>query len=350
MGAQHLAPLILRAQIGHHPMPQHAGGPQLGDLHEEIHADGEEKRQPPGEFVDVQPAGNTVFHIFLPIGDGKGQFLHLRRPGLLHVIAGNRDRVELRHLARRITEDVADDPHRRLRRIDIGIADHELLQNVVLNGAVQLRAGHPLLLARDNKERQNRDHRAVHRHGNGHFIQRNPVEQDLHILDAVDRHARLADIADDARVIAVIPPVRRQIEGHRQPFLPRRQIAAIERVRRLGGGKPRILADRPRPPRIHAGPHPAREGGKTGQAGVRRHIRRGVQRLDGNPLRRLPIEVFAAGFLGGGGLPFFQIAHHSPLKIGLRFAPKAAIASAKSWLAPRRRWLSRSSPSTASKS
>ena len=58
-----------------------------------------------------------------------------RRPGFLHVVAGDRDRVELRHLSRRVGEDVGDDPHRGLRRVDVGVADHELLEDVVLDGA-----------------------------------------------------------------------------------------------------------------------------------------------------------------------------------------------------------------------
>ncbi len=53
MGAQHLGALVLRAELRHDPVPQRARGAQLGDLHEEIHADGEEERQPPGELVDI---------------------------------------------------------------------------------------------------------------------------------------------------------------------------------------------------------------------------------------------------------------------------------------------------------
>ena len=40
----------------------------------------------------------------------------------------------------------------------------------------------------------------VHRHA--HLLERDAVEQDLHVLDGVDRHAGLADVADDARMVA----------------------------------------------------------------------------------------------------------------------------------------------------
>src|SRR3546814_19049649 len=94
--------------------------------HEEIHADREEEVQAPGELVDVEAAGDAIFHIFDAVGDGEGQFLHLRRAGFLHMIAADRNAVELRHLARGVAENIADDPHRGFGRVDIGVADHEL--------------------------------------------------------------------------------------------------------------------------------------------------------------------------------------------------------------------------------
>src|SRR3546814_4692082 len=67
------------------------------------------------------------------------------------------------------------------------------------------------------------------------------VEQDLHVVDRVDRDARLADIAGNARVIAVIAAMRRQIERDRQPLLPGGEVAAVESVRFLGGGEARKI-------------------------------------------------------------------------------------------------------------
>ena len=71
------------------------------------------------------------------VGERIGKLQVLRRAGFLHVIAGDRNRIEFRHPLRGEGEDVGDDPHRGGRRIDIGVAHHELFQNVVLNGARQ---------------------------------------------------------------------------------------------------------------------------------------------------------------------------------------------------------------------
>ena len=58
---------------------------------------------------------------------------------------------------------------------------------------------------------------------------------------AVDRHAGLADIADDARVVAVIAAMGGEIEGDGQALLPGGQVAAVEGVALLSGGEARHI-------------------------------------------------------------------------------------------------------------
>ena len=54
----------------------------------------------------------------------------------MHMIARDRDAVELGHMRAGVSDDVRHNTHRRLRRINIGIADHELFKDVVLDSAV----------------------------------------------------------------------------------------------------------------------------------------------------------------------------------------------------------------------
>ena len=89
MGAQHQAARVLGAKVGHDARPQRAGGTQLSHFHEEVHADGEEETQPPGKFIDIQALGLGGADIFHAIGQRVGQFLQRRRPGFVHVIAGD---------------------------------------------------------------------------------------------------------------------------------------------------------------------------------------------------------------------------------------------------------------------
>lgn len=60
----------------------------------------------------------------------------------LHVVATDGNAVKLGHVLRSIGENVLNDPHRGARRVDVGVAHHVLLQNVVLDGACQLRLSH----------------------------------------------------------------------------------------------------------------------------------------------------------------------------------------------------------------
>jgi hypothetical protein len=102
-----------------------------------------------------------------------------------------------------------------------------------------------LLLAGDDEHRQHRDDGAVHGHRHAHLAQRNAVEQDLHVLDRIDRHAGLADIAGHPRMVGIVAAVGGEIEGHRQALLPGGEVLAVKRVGFLRRREARILPDGP---------------------------------------------------------------------------------------------------------
>jgi hypothetical protein len=83
------------------------------------------------------------------------------------------------------------------------------------------------------------------------------MEENLHVENRVDGHARLAHVARHALVVGVVAAMRRQVECHRESPLPRRQVAPVKRIRLLRRRKPRILPDGPRARRIHRGVRPA---------------------------------------------------------------------------------------------
>ena len=283
MRAQHQRLGILRRELLHDPPPQHARGAQLRDLEVEVHPDREEERQAPGEFVDVHAASQRRAHVFLAVGQREGELQRLVRAGFLHVVARDRDRVEPRHVARGVADDVGDDPHRRLGRIDVGVADHELLEDVVLDGPRQPVLRNPLLLGRDDVAGEHGQHGAVHRHRHRNLVERDAVEQDLHVLDGIDRDAGLADVADHARMVRVVAAVRGEVERDRHALPAAGERAPVERVGFLGRGKARVLADGPRAHRVHRRLRPAQErleaGQRVGVANIA-DIGRRVERLD----------------------------------------------------------------------
>ena len=213
MGPQGHRLVVLGIELLDDLGPQQPPGPHLGHFHEVVHADGPEERQPGREGVDVHAGLDAGAHVLQTVRQRVAQFQIRRRARFLHVIAGDRDAVELRHLLGRIGEDVADDADRRIGWIDIGIAHHVLFQNIVLNGAGELLVGNALFFSGDNVERQHRQHRAVHGHRYRHLIERDAAEQDFHIEQRINRHAGLADVADHALVVGVIAAMGGQIEG-----------------------------------------------------------------------------------------------------------------------------------------
>ena len=280
MRAQRQRARVLRIELLHQLGPEEARGAHLRHLHEEVHADAPEERQARREVVDVEAGLDAGAHVFDAVGERVGELEVLRRAGLLHVIAGDRDRVELRHVRRGVGEDVGDDAQRRSGRIDVGVADHELLEDVVLDGAGELLRRHALFLGGDDVERHDRQHRAVHGHRHGHLVERDAGEQRAHVVDRVDRDARHADVAGDARMIAVVAAVGRQIERDREALLPAGEVAAVERVGILRGGEAGVLPDGPRLRHVH---------GRVGAAQVRRDAGIGVEEVDarrGRPDRR----------------------------------------------------------------
>ena len=186
------------------------------------------------------------------------------------MVARHRDEVEFRHVGGAIGEDVRDNPHRGGRRIDVGVADHELLQNVVLNGSGKRRRRHALLFGGHDEQRQDRHHRAVHRHRNRHPVERNITEQQRHVGNGIDGDTGHADIIGDKRIVGIITAMRRQVEGHGQPHLAGGKVAPVEGVRFLGRRKAGILPDRPGAGGIHGGVGTTKIGGDP-RTGRRRH-------------------------------------------------------------------------------
>ena len=154
--AQHQALGVLGAKAAHDLAPQQPGGAHLGDFQIEVHANAPEEAQTWGEVVHIQALGQGRFHILLAVSQGEGQLQRLVSAGFLHVVARYADRIELRHVLRGVGDDVADHAHAGLRRVDVRVADHELLEDVVLDGSAELRLAHALLFCRHHVACQHR--------------------------------------------------------------------------------------------------------------------------------------------------------------------------------------------------
>ena len=157
---------VLRVELFYDSCPKHTCGAHLGDFHEVVHGDTPEEREARGKGVDVHACVHTCAEVFETVGQGVCQLDVGGSAGLLHVVAGDRDGVELGHVLRGVFEDVGDNLHGECRRVDVCVTHHELLEDVVLDGTGHLVEGDALFQTCIDVEGEHGEHSAVHGHGN----------------------------------------------------------------------------------------------------------------------------------------------------------------------------------------
>ena len=85
----------------------------------------------------------------------------------------------------------------------------------------------------------------VDRHRRVHLVERDAVEQRVHVALVGDRDADLADLAAGEDVVGVIAGLGRQVEGDREPRLALGEVAPVELVRSPGVRMPGVGAHHP---------------------------------------------------------------------------------------------------------
>ena len=257
---QHPGLRVLRAElVAHQPGPHPPGRPELRDLLEQLAPGGKEERETAGELVDVETPGERRTHVIDAVGQGERDLLHGRRAGLRHVVPGNRDGVPLRYLGAAVGKSIGDQAQRRLGREDVRPSGDVLLEHVVLDRAAELVTRYPVLFGHELVQQQQDGRRGVDRHAGGDLVERDAVEEPAHVLDRVDRHADLADLAVRDRVVRVVAHLRGQVERDRQPVGTGGEQLVVALVGLGRGAEPGVLAHRPRPAGVHRRVHAAGE-------------------------------------------------------------------------------------------
>ena len=110
-----------------------------------------------------------------------------------------------------------------------------------------------VLLGDGHVERQQPRRRGVDRHRRVHLVERDAVEQRVHVALVGDRDADLADLAPRQLVVGVVARLGGQVESDREAGLALGEVAPVELVRLLRGASgPRRCAS-PRGGRARAG-------------------------------------------------------------------------------------------------
>ena len=93
-----------------------------------------------------------------------------------------------------------------------------------------------------------------------------PSSRDLHVLQAADGDAHLADFAFGQVVVGVVADLGRQVEGHGKTGLPLFDQVLVARVALGGGAEAGVLAHGPEAAAVHIGLHAARQRVVAGKA------------------------------------------------------------------------------------
>ena len=260
--------------------PQPPRGPELRHLLEEVVVRVEEEREPLAERVRLETGRDRRLAVGDPVRDREPELLHRGRSGLADVVPGDRDRVPARDPLGAVGEQVGRQAHRGPRREDVVPAGDVLLEDVVLHRPAQRGAVDTLALGHELVEQQEQRRGRIDRHRRRDLVERDPVEQQLHVGERVDCDPGAADLALGTRIVRVEPELGRQVERDREPRLPLLEQVAVARVRLLGRREAGVLPDRPGPSAVHVAVDPAREGRLPGQLQVARGVRRRVDRLE----------------------------------------------------------------------
>ncbi len=232
-------------------LPQHRHGAELRVLLDEADTRVDEERDAAEDRAHAllrHPLAHRVEDRD-GVRHGVGDLLDRRRARLLQVVAADVDRVPPRHVLDGVGHHVGDQPHRRPGREGVGPAGEELLDDVVLGRALEDALVDPVVLGRDDVEGQQPGGRRVDRHRRVHRVERDAVEQRVHVALVGHGDADLADLAARQDVVGVVAGLRRQVEGDREAGLPLGEVAAVElvglrgrRVAGVGPHHPRTVA------------------------------------------------------------------------------------------------------------
>ena len=210
---QPLGPFGARAVgVAQPPGPDPAGGPEIGDLLEEVDVGIEEERQARGERVHVEAAGQAEFHVAEPVRQRERQFLRGGGAGLPDVVAGDRQRLVGGDVLGAVCHQVADEPQVRLRLEQPFLLGDVLLEDVGLQRAVEGGDVDTLALRGHEVHAEDRDGGAGDRHRCRDVTERNVGEEDVHVDRGVDRDAAVAHLTESTRVVGVATHERRHVE------------------------------------------------------------------------------------------------------------------------------------------
>ena len=179
----------------------------------------EEEREARGEVVHVEARFYARVDVGEAVGEREGELLGRRAPRLADVVAGDGDRVPLRHVLGGVDEHVPEDAHGGRGRKQPLFLGYVLLEDVVLVGAGKLFGRDTLLLGGDDVHGEQHHRRGVYGHGGRYLAHRDALEEPLHVFQGIHSDALGADLAETKGRITIQAHQGGHIEGDGEAVL-----------------------------------------------------------------------------------------------------------------------------------
>src|SRR3984957_4328491 len=175
------------------------------------------------EIVDRESGVDCRLDVGASICQGEGYFLNVRGTGFADVVARNRNRIPVGKLLAAPRKNIGDDAHGRAKRIDVSAASDVLLENVVLDSAGETLKICALLFGDCDVEGEKNRGGGIDGHRGGDVLERDAVEERLHVFEGVDGDADFADFTLRERVVGIHADLGGEIEGDGEPVNALRQ-------------------------------------------------------------------------------------------------------------------------------
>ena len=245
--------------FAHQARPEPACRTELRDFLEQIAVRREEEGQSWCECVDGEPCIDGLLHVCQRVGKGECEFLYRGRTGFANVVTRNRNRIPQWHFFCTEPEHLGGQRERWRGRIDVCAARDVFLEDVVLHRAGKCSACNTAFFRDDDVHREQRGRGRVDRHARRDLVERNSVEENVHVFDGIDRDTDTPDFPARSGRVGVDAHLRRQVECDGESGLSsfEQQFEAL--VGRLGRAKARVLPHGPQSTTIHRRLHAACE-------------------------------------------------------------------------------------------
>ena len=102
---------IFRVELINQFCPNHTGSAHLGNFHKMVHPNCPKERETGSKLIHVHSCCYSCSKVFKPVCQSVCHFDIACRTCFLHMVSGNRDRVELRHILRGKRENISNNPH-----------------------------------------------------------------------------------------------------------------------------------------------------------------------------------------------------------------------------------------------